>query len=73
MGAGSDALTVTLKVDSANPPQGSVSIHVTVVVPTGKNDPGGGSHVTVLPAGQLSDLTEVSTRLYGKLGGIPAF
>jgi len=46
--------TVTLKEQLLVPPPLSVAVQVTVVVPTGKTEPDGGVHVTVV-LGQLSD------------------
>ena len=45
--------TVTVKVQVAVLPDASVAVQVTVVVPTGKQDPDGGLQRTVTP-GQLS-------------------
>ena len=45
--------TVTVKLQVAVLPDPSVAVQVTVVVPTGKQDPDGGLHNTVTP-GQLS-------------------
>jgi hypothetical protein len=45
--------TVTLNVHVVRLPRASVALHVTVVVPTGKLDPGGGKQVAGAPA-QLS-------------------
>ena len=44
---------VTVKAQLAVLPDASVAVHVTVVVPTGKQEPDGGSHTTVTP-GRLS-------------------
>ena len=51
---GSVSTMVTVNEHSANPPQESVTVHVTVVVPTGKKDPDGGVQETVKPAGHSS-------------------
>ena len=45
--------TVTVKLHVAMLPDASVALQVTVVVPTGKQDPDGGMHDVVTP-GQLS-------------------
>jgi hypothetical protein len=45
--------TVTVKLHDVVFIEVSVAVHVTVVVPTGKLDPDGGTHATVCP-GQLS-------------------
>jgi len=47
------SLTVTLNVQEALLPAASVAVQVTVVVPTGKNDPEGGLQFATTP-GQLS-------------------
>jgi hypothetical protein len=50
---GCTSLTVTVKVQVAVLPVASVAVEVTVVVPTGKNEPEAGTAATVTP-GQLS-------------------
>ena len=47
------AKSVTLKLQEAVLPEASVAVHVTVVVPTGKVEPDGGTQAAVTP-GQLS-------------------
>ena len=47
------SFTLMVNVHVAVLPDASVTVHVTVVVPTGKNDPDAGVEVTVKP-GQLS-------------------
>jgi len=39
--------TVTLKLADVERPESSVAVHVTVVSPTGKRDPGAGLQATV--------------------------
>ncbi len=45
---------LTWKVAVAVLPAASVEVHVTAVVPIGKNEPDGGTHATLTP-GALSD------------------
>ncbi len=52
------SLTVTVNEHEPVLPDASVAVHVTEVVPCGKNEPDGGEHVTVEP-GQLSDAVGV--------------
>ncbi len=42
-------MTVTVKEQSVNLPQGSVTVQVTIVSPIGKKEPDGGLHATVKP------------------------
>lgn len=51
---GSVSFTVMVNEHEADPPQGSVTVQVTVVVPTGKKEPDGGLQLAVKPAGQSS-------------------
>ena len=53
MVGGCVSLIVTVKLHVAVFVAASVAVHVTVVVPFGKNDPDAGEHITVTP-GQLS-------------------
>jgi hypothetical protein len=46
MVGGCVSLMVTVNVQEAVAPEGSVAVHVTVVVPTGKNEPDAGLHET---------------------------
>jgi hypothetical protein len=46
--------TVTLKVHCLVLPLPSVAVQVTVVIPTGKQNPDGGLHITVGGGAQLS-------------------
>ena len=47
-------MTVTLKLHVAVFPTPSVVVHVTVVVPFGKNEPDAGTHTGAVTPGQLS-------------------
>jgi hypothetical protein len=47
------SLTITVKLQEPWLPDASVAVHVTVVVPFGKEEPAGGLQTTVAP-GQLS-------------------
>ena len=49
------SLTVTVKVQLAVLPDESATVQVTVVVPTGKNEPEAGEHVGAPTPGQLSE------------------
>ena len=51
-----DWLTATVKLQFAVLPEASVAVQVTVVTPTGKQEPAGGLQTTVTP-GQLSVAT----------------
>ena len=56
MVGGCVSFIVTVNVQGADMlPEVSVALQLTVVVPTGKNEPEAGVHVTVCP-GQLSEL-----------------
>ncbi len=54
---GSASLTVTVKLQLETLPELSVAVQVTVVVPTGKIDPGCGLQTTVGLGSQLSKTT----------------
>ena len=54
MVGGSVSKTVTVKEHEAVPPQGSVTVQVTVVVPMGKKDPDEGVQETVKSRGHSS-------------------
>ncbi len=49
------SLTVMVKVQLAVLPDESATVQVTVVVPTGKNEPDAGKQIGVPTPGQLSD------------------
>jgi len=59
MDGGATSTTRTWKLHVAVFPAASVAVHVTVVTPSGKMEPGGGVHAVVTP-GQLS--LEVGTK-----------
>ena len=49
------SLTVTVNVQLAVLPDMSATVHVTVVVPLGKNEPDAGEHMGAPTIGQLSE------------------
>jgi len=49
------SFTVTVKVHVAVLPDASATVQVTVVVPTGKNEPEAGTHAGTPTPGQLSE------------------
>lgn len=66
--------TVTVNEQVAVLPEASVAVQVTVVVPTGKVEPEGGTHTVVTP-GQLSEAVgggKVTTALLPPMTGVTA-